>query len=126
MRQRTERGVQLKFLLNAGNEHAGGHGAADLRLDGAVAVAQKILDVQGLFDPFGKQPDMPNALVPSGHGHGREGRVIGIGQGGSVNAGAKAQNAKPLGANQAAHARVSKRHPKNQLHGSPGKAFSSN
>lgn len=116
----------MKFLLNAGNEHAGGHGVADLRLDGAVARAQKFLDAQVLFEPFEKQPDLQKALVLSGLGQGQKGRVIGIDQGGSVNAVAKAQNAKLLGASQAAHVRVSQRHPKNQLQGTPGKVLPTN
>ena len=38
----------MKFLLNNGDEHVGGHGAPDLRLDCVLAVAQKLLDAQVL------------------------------------------------------------------------------
>ena len=39
------------FFLNDGDEHVGGYGAPDLRLDCVLAVAQKLLDTQVLLDP---------------------------------------------------------------------------
>ena len=67
----------MKFFLNNGDEHVGGHGAPDLRLDRVLAVAQKLLDAQVLLDPFEEQLDLPAAFVPSGNGQGRQGRVVG-------------------------------------------------
>jgi hypothetical protein len=67
----------LKFFLNNGNKHVGGHGAPDLRLDRGLAVAQKLLDAKVLFDPFEEQLDLPAAFVQSGNGQGRQGRVVG-------------------------------------------------
>ena len=42
----------MKFFLNNGDEHVGGQGAPNLRIDRVLAVAQKILDTQVLFEPF--------------------------------------------------------------------------
>jgi len=67
----------LKFFLNNGDEHVGGHGAPDLRLDRVLAVAQKLLDAQVLFDPFKEQFHLPAAFVQRSNGQGRQGRVVG-------------------------------------------------
>ena len=67
----------MKLFLNNGDEHVGGHGAPDLRLDRVLAVAQKLLDAQVLLDPFEEQLDLPAAFVQSGNGQGRQGRVVG-------------------------------------------------
>ena len=67
----------MKFFLNDGNEHVGGHGAPDLRLDCVLAVAQKLLDAQVLLDPFEEQLDLPAAFVQSGNGQGRQACVVG-------------------------------------------------
>ena len=52
-------GVQLKVFLKNGNEHVGGHGTPDLRLECALACDQKLLDAQVLFYPIEKQLDLP-------------------------------------------------------------------
>ncbi len=67
----------MKFFLNNGDEHVGGHGVPDLRLERVLAVAQKLLDTKVLFDPFEEQLHLPAAFVQSGHGQGRQGRVFG-------------------------------------------------
>ncbi len=67
----------MKFLLNNGNQHVGGNGAPDLRLDGVLAVAQKLLDAQVLLDPFEEQLDLPAAFVQSCNGQGRQACVVG-------------------------------------------------
>ena len=67
----------MKFLFDDGNEHIGGYGTPNLRLYCVLAVAQKLLDAQVLFDPFEEQLDLPAALVQSGNGQGRQGRVVG-------------------------------------------------
>lgn len=67
----------MKFFLNNGDEHVGGHGAPDLRLDRVLAVAQKLLDTQVLLDPFEEQLDLPAAFVQSGNGQRRQARVVG-------------------------------------------------
>jgi len=53
----------LKFLFDDSNQNVSRHGAPDLRLDGVLAVAQKLLDAQMLFDPFEEQFDLPSVLV---------------------------------------------------------------
>ena len=67
----------MKFFLNNGDEHVGGDGAPDLRLDRVLAVAKKLLDAQVLLDPFEEQLDLPAAFVQSSNGQGRQGRVVG-------------------------------------------------
>ena len=67
----------MEFFLNNGDEHVGGHGAPYLRLDRVLAVAQKLLDAQVLFDPFEEQFHLPAAFVQSGNGQGWQGRVVG-------------------------------------------------
>lgn len=67
----------MKFFLNNGNEHVGGHGAPDLRLDCVLAVAQKLLDTKVLLDPFEEQLDLPAAFVQSSDGQGRQACVVG-------------------------------------------------
>lgn len=67
----------MKFFLNNGDEHVGGHGAPDLRLDRVLAVAKKLLDAQVLFDPFEKQFHLPAAFVQRSDGQGWQGRVVG-------------------------------------------------
>ena len=67
----------MKFFLNDGDEHVGGHGAPNLRLDCVLAVAQKLLDAQVLLDPLEKQLDLPTTFVQSGNGHGRQACVVG-------------------------------------------------
>jgi hypothetical protein len=66
----------LKFFLNNGDEHVGGHGAPDLRLDCVLAVAQKLLDAQVLLDPFEEQFQLPATFVQSSNGQGRQGGVL--------------------------------------------------
>ncbi len=77
LKRSVERGVQLKFFLNNGYEHEGGHAAPDLRLDCVLAVAQKLLDTKVLFDPFEEQLHLPAAFVESGNCQGRQGGVVG-------------------------------------------------
>ena len=67
----------MKFFLNNGDKHVGGHGAPDLRLDRVLAVAKKLLDAQVLFDPFEKQFHLPAAFVQRSDGQGWQGRVVG-------------------------------------------------
>ena len=67
----------MKFFLNNGNEHVGGHGAPDLRLDCVLAVAKKLLDAQVLLDPFEKQFHLPAAFVQRSDGQGRQACVVG-------------------------------------------------
>jgi hypothetical protein len=67
----------LKFFLNNVDEHVGGHGGTDLRLDRVRAVDQKLLDAQVLFDPFEEQFHLPAAFVQSSNGQGRQGGVVG-------------------------------------------------
>ena len=45
----------MKFLFDDSNQNVSRHGAPDLRLDGVLAVAQKLLDAKVLFDPFEEQ-----------------------------------------------------------------------
>ena len=56
----------MKFLFDDGNQNVGRYGAPDLRLDGVLAVAQKLLDAKVLFDPFEEQFDLPTILVKRG------------------------------------------------------------
>ncbi len=56
----------MKFLFDDGNQNVGRHGAPDLRLDGVLAVAQKLLDAKVLFDPLEEQFDLPTILVQRG------------------------------------------------------------
>ena len=56
----------MKFLFDDGNQNVGRHGAPDLRLDGVLAVAQKLLDAKVLFDPLEEQFDLPTILVKRG------------------------------------------------------------
>ncbi len=67
----------MKFFLNNGDEHVGGHGAPDLRLDCVLAVAQKLLDTKVLFDPFEKQFHLPAPFVHHSDGLGRQACVVG-------------------------------------------------
>jgi hypothetical protein len=67
----------LKFFLNNGDEHVGGHGAPNLRLDRVLVVAQKLLDTKVLFDPFEEQFHLPTAFVQSSNGQVRQGGVVG-------------------------------------------------
>ena len=67
----------MKFFFNNGDEHVGGHGAPDLRLDRVLAVAQELLDTKVLFDPFEEQFHLPAAFVQSGNGQGWQGGVVG-------------------------------------------------
>ncbi len=67
----------MKFFLNDGNQHVGGHGAPDLRLHCVLARAQKLLDAQVLLDPFEEQLDLPPALVQSGNGKLCQAGVVG-------------------------------------------------
>ena len=67
----------MKFFLNNGNEHVGGHGAPDLRLDCVLAVAKKLLDAQVLLDPFEKQFHLQAAFVQRSDGQGRQACVVG-------------------------------------------------
>jgi hypothetical protein len=67
----------LKFFLNNGDEHIGGHGAPNLRLDRVLAVAQKLLDTYVLFDPLKLQFQLPAAYVQSINGQRRQGGVVG-------------------------------------------------
>ena len=64
------------FFLNDGDEHVGGYGAPDLRLDCVLAVAQKLLDAQVLLDPFEEQLDLPAAFVQRCDGQGRQACVV--------------------------------------------------
>ena len=65
------------FFLNDGDEHVGGYGAPDLRLDCVLAVAQKLLDTQVLLDPFEEQLHLPAAFVQRCDGQGRQTGVVG-------------------------------------------------
>ncbi len=67
----------MKFFLNNGVEHVGGHGAPDLHLDRVLAVAQKLLDTKVLFNPFEEQLHLPAAFVQSSNGQVRQGGVVG-------------------------------------------------
>ena len=58
----------MKLLLDDGNQHVGGHGTPDLRLDGVLAGSQKPLHTQVLLDPFEKQFHRPAVLVQGGDG----------------------------------------------------------
>ena len=61
-----ERGIELRLLLDDGDEHVGGHGAPHLRLHRILAAAQEMLDAQVLLDPLEEQLDLPAALVRRG------------------------------------------------------------
>jgi hypothetical protein len=67
----------LKFFFNNGDEHVGGHGAPNLRLDCVLAVAKKLLDAQVLLNPFEKQFNLPAAFVQRSDGQGRQACVVG-------------------------------------------------
>ena len=56
------------LLFGDGAQHAGGHGAPDLRLHRVLARDQKMLDEQMLLDPFEEQIHLPTALVERGDG----------------------------------------------------------
>ena len=54
----------MKFLFDDDdNQNIGRYGAPDLRLDGVLAVAQKLLDAKVLLDPLEEQFDLPTILV---------------------------------------------------------------
>ena len=67
----------MKLLLDDGDEHVGGHGAPDLRLDRVLARAEKLLDAQMLLDLFEEQLHLPAALVEGGDGQWWQGRIVG-------------------------------------------------
>jgi len=67
----------LKLLFNNGDQHVGGHGAPDLRLDCVLARAQKTLDAQMLFDPLEEQFYLPATLVQRGDSQWWQSRVVG-------------------------------------------------
>ncbi len=59
----------MKFFLNNVDEHVGGLGAPDLRLDRViVAIAQKLIAAQVLLVPFEEQLDLPAASLKSCNG----------------------------------------------------------
>ena len=66
----------MKFFLNNGDEHVGGNGSPNLRLDRVIAVAQELLDAQVLLDPFEEQLDLPAVCVQGENCQGRQGRVV--------------------------------------------------
>jgi len=53
----------VKLLLDEENDHVGGHGAPDLRIDSVLVGAIKRLDAQVLLYPFEKQFDLPALAV---------------------------------------------------------------
>ncbi len=67
----------MKFFFIDVDEHLDGHGAPDLLSGNVLAVAQKLLDAQFLFDPFEEQFQMKTVFVQSCIGQGRQGRVVG-------------------------------------------------
>ncbi len=67
----------MKIFLNNSDEHVGGQGEPDLRLDRVLAVANKLLDAQVLLDPFEKQFHLPAAFVQRSDGQGRQACVVG-------------------------------------------------
>lgn len=58
-----QRGVELKLLLDDGDQSIRGDSALDLHLHRVVAVAEESLGAQVLLDPFEEQSDLPTALV---------------------------------------------------------------
>jgi hypothetical protein len=66
----------LKFLLNNGNEDVGGHGPPDSRLDFTLALDQKLLDAQLLFDTFEKQSYILGVIVKRSDGQRRQACVV--------------------------------------------------
>ena len=48
----------MKFLFDDDDEHVGGDGAPDLRLDCVLAVSEKLLDAQVLLDPLERRSDI--------------------------------------------------------------------
>ena len=67
----------MKLLFDDGDEHVGGHGAPDLRLDRVFARAEKFFDAQVLLDPFEEQFDLPSLLVKGCDGQRRQDRIVG-------------------------------------------------
>ena len=67
----------MQLLLEDGDQHVGGYGAPDLRLDRVLAAAEKCLDAQMLLDPLEEQPHLPAVLVQRSDGPGRQRRIVG-------------------------------------------------
>ena len=67
----------MKFLFDDSNQNVGRHGAPDLRLDGVLAVAQKLLDAKVLFDPLEEQFDLPTILVKCGDCQRGQNKIVG-------------------------------------------------
>ena len=53
----------MKLLLDSCDQHVGGHGAPDLRLDRVLAGAQEALDPQVLLDPLERLPLILHSFV---------------------------------------------------------------
>ena len=58
----------MQFIFNNGDQNISRDGAPDLRLHGALAVTQKMFDVQMLLDPFEEQFNLPTTFVQSRNG----------------------------------------------------------
>ena len=67
----------MKFLFDDSKQNVSRHGAPDLRLDGALGVAPKILDTQMLFDPFEEQFDLLAVLVKRCNRQGWQYKIVG-------------------------------------------------
>jgi len=66
----------LKLFFDDCDQHVGGHGAPDLRLDSVLAISQEFLDSQVLFDPFEEQLDLPAAFVKCCNGQRWQRRIV--------------------------------------------------
>lgn len=69
--------VELKFLLDDGDQDVDADGDPDLRLHSVRGGAVKRLDAQVLLDPFEEQFHLPTAFVQLGNRQGIENKVVG-------------------------------------------------
>lgn len=58
-----KRDINLKFVLDDGNQYVSRHSAPDLRLDCVLACSQKGFDSQVLLAPFEEQFDLPSLTI---------------------------------------------------------------
>ena len=72
-----ERGLDLKLLLDDGDQHVDGDGDPNLRLHRVLGGAVEALDAQVLFDPLEEQLDLPAASVKRADGECWQDEVVG-------------------------------------------------
>ena len=72
-----QRDIEIKPLLDDGDEHIDRDGDPDLALDRVLRGAEETLDAKMLLDPLKEQFDLPAALVKRADCQGRELEMVG-------------------------------------------------